>query len=94
MIFALILEFKQAQDQEQKKKGRKIFTQAVALALSNGWCAVKMAGNKLSALSSYFSFNAQHNTQNKNQTLILFKLPILQMRSYIAHGASRITQAR
>ena len=36
MIFALILECKQAQDQEQKKKVRKIFTQAVALALSNG----------------------------------------------------------
>ena len=34
MIFALILECKQAQDQEQKKKGRKIFTQGVALSLS------------------------------------------------------------
>ncbi len=66
MIFALILECKQAQDQEQKKKGWKIFTQAVALSLSNGWCAVKMAANKLSALSSSFSFNAQHSTQNKN----------------------------
>jgi hypothetical protein len=36
MIFALILECKQAQGQKKKKKGRKIFTQAVALSLSNG----------------------------------------------------------
>ena len=95
MIFALILECKQAQDQEQKKKVRKIFTQAVALALSNGWCAVKMAGNKLSALSS--SFLSTHNTVHTTRIKLLFCLScqlILQMRSYIAHSASRITQAR
>ena len=57
MIFALILEWKQAQDQVQNKRQENIFTQAVALSLSNGCCAVKMVGNKLSALSSSFCFN-------------------------------------